>query len=134
LSIVKNTNANITCRFIGVSNLLVGTIAALGVGASWPVLIVELSSIRLRAKSSAIGFIANAMAGVVFSISVPYMFNADAGNLGGKIGFVFAALSLLAFGLCWAFLPETKAKSFQELDYLFESKTPTRKFKADLAN
>ncbi|KAH7386037.1 general substrate transporter [Pyrenochaeta sp. MPI-SDFR-AT-0127] len=115
--------------FIGVSILLVGTIASLGVGATWPVLIVELSSVRLRARSSAIGFMTNALAGVVFSISVPYMFNADAGNLGGKIGFIFAALSFLGFGLTWLFLPETKAKSYEELDYLFEMRSSARKFR-----
>ena len=34
----------------------------------------------------------NALAGVIFSVSVPYMLNANVGNLGGKIGFVFAFL------------------------------------------
>ncbi|KAF2631290.1 hypothetical protein BU25DRAFT_227146 [Macroventuria anomochaeta] len=67
-------------RFIGVSILLVGSIAALGVGPAWPVLISELSSVRLRAKSPAIRFMTNALAGVAFSISVPYMFNDDVGN------------------------------------------------------
>ncbi|OAL49793.1 general substrate transporter [Pyrenochaeta sp. DS3sAY3a] len=115
-------------RFIGVSILIVGTISQLGVGAAWPVLISELSSIRLRAKSSALGFMVNAFAGVVFSVSTPYMFNADAGNLGGKIGFIFAALSFLGFSLSFVFLPETKAKSFQELDYLFERRVSARNF------
>ncbi|KAH6643101.1 general substrate transporter [Boeremia exigua] len=115
-------------RFIGVSIIIVGTISQLGVGATWPVLIGELSSSRLRARSSAIGFIINALAGVVFSISVPYMFNADAGNLGGKIGFVFAGLSFLGFGLSWIFLPETKNKTFDELNHLFEMHTPARRF------
>ncbi|PSN74207.1 general substrate transporter [Corynespora cassiicola Philippines] len=116
-------------RFIGISILLVGAISTLGVGAAWPVLISELSSVRLRAKSSAIGFMTNALAGVVFSVSVPYMFNADAGNLGGKIGFIFAFLCFLGLGLSWLYLPETRAKSFEELDYLFERKTPARQFK-----
>ncbi|KAJ8108536.1 hypothetical protein OPT61_g8106 [Boeremia exigua] len=116
-------------RFIGVSILLVGSIATLGVGATWPVLIGELSSVRLRAKSSAIGFMTNALAGVAFSISVPYMFNADAGNLGGKIGFIFAFLCFLGLGLSWLYIPETKAKSYEELDYLFERKVPARQFK-----
>ncbi|KAF9690981.1 hypothetical protein EKO04_011264 [Ascochyta lentis] len=116
-------------RFIGVSILLVGAIATLGVGSTWPVLIGELSSVRLRAKSSAIGFMTNAFAGVAFSISVPYMFNADAGDLGGKIGFIFAFLCFLGLGLSWLYLPETKSKSYEEMDYLFERKVPARQFK-----
>lgn len=88
-----------------------------------------MSSVQLRAKSSAIGFMVNALAGVAFSISTPYMFNADAADLGGKVGFIFAALCFLGLGLSWAFLPETKAKSFEELDYLFERRVPARQFK-----
>ncbi|KAH7130188.1 general substrate transporter [Dendryphion nanum] len=115
-------------RFVGASIIVVGAVGNLGVGATWPVLISELSSVRLRAKSSAIGFITNALAGVVFSITVPYMFNVDAGNLGGKIGFIFAALSLLSFFLSFMFVPETKARSFAELDILFERHLHARKF------
>ncbi len=71
----------------------------------------------------------NALTGVAFSISVPHIFNADAGNLGGKIGFIFAFLCFLGLGLSWLYLPETKAKSYEELDYLFERRVPARKFK-----
>jgi hypothetical protein len=88
------TNADSDRRFIGVSILLIGAIAALGVGATWPVLIVELSLVCLRAESFALG-----LAGIVFSIKVPYIFNADVGNLGGNNGSIFAPLSFLGFGL-----------------------------------
>ncbi|KAF2010390.1 general substrate transporter [Aaosphaeria arxii CBS 175.79] len=119
-------------RFVGASIIASGAVTNLGVGATWPVLISELSSVRLRAKSSAIGFITNAFAGVVFSISVPYMFNVDAGNLGGKIGFIFAALSILSFVLSFLFVPETKARSFEELDILFERRVSARRFATTL--
>lgn len=56
------------------------------------------------------------------------MFNADAGDLGGKIGFIFAFLCFLGFGLSWLYLPETKAKSHEKPDYLFERKVPARQF------
>ncbi|KAH7319367.1 hypothetical protein BKA65DRAFT_529417 [Rhexocercosporidium sp. MPI-PUGE-AT-0058] len=55
----------------------------------------EVSSIRLRAKSSGIGFLVNTFGGGVFTIAVTYLFNADAANLGAKIGFVFARFCLL---------------------------------------
>lgn len=116
-------------RFIGASILVAGSVSYLGVGAVWMVLNSEISSVRLRAKSSAISFMVNALCGVVFSITTPYMFNVDAGNLGGKIGLIFAALSFLAFGLTFMFLPETKGKSFEELDYLFEKRVPARAFR-----
>ena len=88
-----------------------------------------MSSSRLRAKSSGIGFLVNAFGGGVFTIAVPYLFNADAANLGAKIGFVFAGFCLLGIILVWFILPETKSKTYEELDYLFEVKAKTRAFK-----
>ncbi|KAK0104458.1 hypothetical protein ONS95_004747 [Cadophora gregata] len=118
--------------YIGASILLVGSITSLGLGSVWPVLANEVSSSRLRAKSSGIGFLVNAFGGGVFTIAVPYMFNADAANLGAKIGFVFAGFCLLGFVLVWFIVPETKSKTYEELDYLFEIKAKTRAFKAPL--
>ncbi|KAG4442460.1 hypothetical protein IFR05_002062 [Cadophora sp. M221] len=115
--------------YIGASILLVGSITALGLGSVWPVVANEVSSSRLRAKSSGIGFLVNAFGGGVFTIAVPYLFNADAANLGAKIGFVFAGFCLLGFILVWFILPETKSKTYEELDYLFEIKAKTRAFK-----
>ncbi|KAH6711389.1 general substrate transporter [Leptodontidium sp. MPI-SDFR-AT-0119] len=115
--------------YVGASILLVGSITALGLGSVWPVVANEVSSSRLRAKSSGIGFLVNAFGGGVFTIAVPYLFNADAANLGAKIGFVFAGFCLLGFTLVWFVLPETKSKTYEELDYLFEIKAKTRAFK-----
>lgn len=75
------------------------------------------------------GFVINALFGWVFSFVVPYMFNADAGNLGGKIGFVFVGLGLLGIVLVWFEIPETRNKTYAQLDVLFENKTPTIRFK-----
>ncbi|KAH8199174.1 hypothetical protein TruAng_006643 [Truncatella angustata] len=122
------TNNN-ALTFIGVALLLVGLINNLGVGSAYSVVASEVSSVRLRSRSSGIGFIANALASWAFNFTVPYMFNADEGNLGGKIGFVFAAFSIIGFVSSWFFVPETKTKTFAEIDYLFERKTPTRAFK-----
>lgn len=51
------------------------------------------------------------------------------GKSGGKIGFIFAFLCFLGLGLSWLYLPETKAKSYEELDYLLGREVPTRQFK-----
>lgn len=112
--------------------LLVGLINNLGVGSAYPVVASEVSSMRLRSRSSGIGFISNAVSSWAFNFTVPYMFNADEGNLGGKIGFIFAAFSIIGFVCSWFFIPETKTKTFAEIDYLFECKTPTRAFKNDV--
>ncbi|KAH8799444.1 hypothetical protein F5884DRAFT_812096 [Xylogone sp. PMI_703] len=38
-------------------------------------------------------------------------------------------LSVFSFLWCFFRLPETKHRTFEEIDYLFEHKVPTRKFK-----
>lgn len=57
------------------------------------------------------------------------MFNPDAGNLGGKVAFVFAGTTTLALVGTWLFMPETKDRSAAELDRLFEIKVSARKFR-----
>jgi len=56
------------------------------------------------------------------------MINPDQANMQGKLGFFFGGLA----GLClvWAYLrvPETKGRTYEELDILFERKVPTKAF------
>lgn len=84
---------------------------------------------RLRAKSLGIGFVTNAFMTWAFSLCVPYMFNSDQGNLGGKIGFVFSGFCVIGFVLSWIEIPETKDISYARIDALFHTRTPARKFK-----
>lgn len=51
-------------------------------------------------------------------------------NWGGKAGFFYAGTNLLCHIWCWFRLPETKDRSFCEIDLLFEQKVPARKFKS----
>lgn len=101
----------------------------LGVGTAYPIVAAEVPSTRLRAKSLGIGFFTNAFATWVFALCVPYMFNADQGNLGGKIGFVFFGFCVIGFVLSWIDIPETKNLTYAHIDYLFQAGTPARKFR-----
>ena len=89
----------------------------------------EVSSIRLRTKSIAIGFTFNYAFSTVWNVVIPYMFNQDQGNLGGKIGWIYFGLCLATLVVIYLEIPETKGRSFYELDKMFEAKVPTRKFK-----
>lgn len=101
----------------------------LGGGAVIPVIAAETSSARLRGKSQAIAFFNAAFSSWLFNFVIPYMFNADEGNLGGKCGFIFGGLCIVGFALSWLCIPETKKRTFAELDEMFEKKVPTRAFK-----
>jgi hypothetical protein len=55
--------------------------------------------------------------------------NEDQGNWRGKIGFLFSGLSVLCTIYCFFCMPETKGRTFEELDILFERQVPSRRFK-----
>lgn len=109
--------------------IIIYEVYALGVGAVYPVVASEASSVRLRAVSNSIGFLSQFFASWLFGFTVPYMFGVDAGNLGGKCGFIFAGLSLIGGVIVWFEVPETKNRTYAELDEMYEQNLPTRKFK-----
>lgn len=90
----------------------------------------QISEARLRAKSQAVGFAFNYFFSAVWNVVVPYMFNADEGNLGGKMGFIYVATAVISFVIIFFDVPETKGRSFAELDEMFRKKIPARQFKS----
>lgn len=102
-----------------------------GVGV-WPasyVIAAETSSLRLRARTQGVGWTVNGVAGVAFGMSMPYVYNADAGDLGGMSGYIFVAFSALAVAICFFCLPEMKGRNAADIDRMFELELPARQFK-----
>lgn len=56
-------------------------------------------------------------------------FSWSAWNWGAKAGLFYAGTNLLCNIWCWFRLPETKDRTFGEIDILFENHVPARKFK-----
>lgn len=124
-SVPKQSSASLWCVAITLQMVW------LSIGpANGPALAVaaEVSSVRLRAKTLAIGFFFNYFYSTIWNIVVPYMFNPTEGNLGGLMGWIFFATSVIAFGIMWVELPETKDLSFEQIDRRFELKVATRGF------
>lgn len=94
---------------------------------SWTV-VTETATARLRPKTVAIGNVSNSLVSIIWQFTMPYMFNPDQGNLGGKVGFIFGGLSLICIGYLWWYLPETKGRTYEELDEIFMREVPARKF------
>jgi len=65
---------------------------------------------------------------VIITVLIPYGLNIDELNWGGKVGFVFMILGVLCTTWCFFCLPESKGRTFEELDILFEREIPSRKF------
>jgi SP family general alpha glucoside:H+ symporter-like MFS transporter len=93
-------------------------------------ILTEVPSIRLRSKTVGIAIAVDAVCGIVTGVALPYLINPGEGNARGKTDFLFGGISLFSIAWCWFRLPETKHRTVEELDYMFEENVPTRKFKS----
>ncbi|GAW00411.1 maltose permease [Lentinula edodes] len=93
-------------------------------------IIGEVSSTRLRQKSIALSRIAYQIMNIICGIIVPRMINTTAWNWGAKSGLFWGGSALLSTLYCLLRLPETKHRSYGELDLLFENKVPAWRFKS----
>ncbi|PNH77439.1 hypothetical protein VD0001_g163 [Verticillium dahliae] len=91
-------------------------------------IISEVSSTRLRNKSVGLSRLAYYIGQIVCNVINPYMLNPTAGDWKGKTAFSLGGCAFAFF--VWTFfrLPETKDKTFAELDILFEKKIGAREF------
>lgn len=90
----------------------------------------EMSSTRLRGKTLCLARSTYYIVAISGSAIEPYMMNPTEWNWKGKTGF-FWFVSALGTTI-WAYfrLPETKARTFEELDILFAKRVSARKFKS----
>lgn len=93
------------------------------------VLLAECSAARLREKSIALATAVQAVLGIAMTVAIPYLINPDEADLRGKLGFVFGGLAALSLVWAWWRVPETKGRTYEELDVLFERGVPARRFK-----
>ena len=93
-----------------------------------------MSSTRLRQKSIALSRIAYQIMNIICGIIVPRMLSPTAWNWGPKSGLFWGGISLLTAIYLTLRLPETKGRSYGELDLLFERKVPAWRFKTTKVN
>jgi SP family general alpha glucoside:H+ symporter-like MFS transporter len=100
----------------------------LTVGPICYAIIGEISSTRLRNKSVCLSRITYYIAQIICNVVNPYMLNPTAGNWRGKTGFFWGFWAFIFFVWTWFRLPETKDKTFEELDILFARGIKARDF------
>ncbi|KAK1484516.1 sugar porter family MFS transporter [Colletotrichum tamarilloi] len=88
----------------------------------------EVGSTRLRQKTICVARSTYYVMNLLANAFQPFFINPNALNLKGTTGFVWGTSAFLTF--VWAFfrLPETKGRTYEELDYLFHNNTATRQF------
>jgi SP family general alpha glucoside:H+ symporter-like MFS transporter len=86
---------------------------------SW-VIFAEIPSPRLRARTVTLAIVVQSLFGILLNIVIPLRISPDAGNLKGKIEFIFTGTCVLSVVWVWARVPGIKGRSFGKLDVLFE--------------
>jgi sugar porter (SP) family MFS transporter len=100
----------------------------IGLGPIVYVLIAELPNTRIRGKTLGIACFAPHVFSISITAFLPYTMSTTGANWGAKTAFLFAGLGTVV--VVWAFfcLPESRGKTFEELDILFERKISARRF------
>ncbi|KAI0867197.1 MFS maltose permease MalP [Hypoxylon argillaceum] len=104
------------------------------VGAPRYVLVTEIPSTRLRSKTLVISRTLYNIFCIVNSVIIPYMLNPTAWDWKGKTGFFWAGLCFLCALFCFFFLPETKGRTYAELDVLVGQGVSARAFGTTTVN
>ncbi|WVW80729.1 hypothetical protein I302_102715 [Kwoniella bestiolae CBS 10118] len=102
---------------------------ALSVGPIAYTFIAEVPTARLRARTAGLVTGAAASFGLIFNYCTPIMLASPGANWGLNIGYFWAGTTALSLVALFFFIPETKGRTYAELDELFERKIPARKFK-----
>lgn len=99
-----------------------------GLGPLVYALIAEIPNTTIRGKTMGLACAFAHVFSLVITAGLPYAMSPLEANWGGKIGFLFGGLSVLV--IIWAIicLPETKGRTFEELDILFKNRIPAWKF------
>ncbi|WAO92370.1 MFS domain-containing protein [Fusarium falciforme] len=91
-------------------------------------IVAEVPALRLRSRTQALANISLSLIQWVIGFTFPYLFNPDAANLGGRVGFIYGGLTFLGFLLGYIYIPETRKRGVDELDVLFREGVKPRHF------
>jgi SP family general alpha glucoside:H+ symporter-like MFS transporter len=101
----------------------------LTVGPVCYILVAEIPSTRLRAKTVVLARVAYNVVSIITNTITARMLNPTAWNLKGKSCFFNLGITILCLIWCYWRLPETFGLSYLEIDILFEKKANVSKFR-----
>ena len=93
------------------------------------VVTTELAPLRLRDPMQRTASTVNVFFQFAVNFSIPYLLYAPYANLGSKVGFIFGCFAFCSIIFVYLCVPECKCKSLEEIDLLFHTGVPLRKFK-----
>ncbi len=92
------------------------------------VITCEIPSTRLRSRTISIAIMFDGLTGLLTTVIAPYLLCANGLKDSKKVEFASAGVILAAFAWCFLRLPESKDRTFQQLDLMFEEGVGTMEF------
>lgn len=124
------TRSNATKNGVVALSILYTFSYGVGQGPSLWAIAGEIPSQRLRTNTAGMG------AGIQFFFAwlcqffTPYFINPDQLNWGAKYGYIWGGSNIVLALWVYFFVPETKGRTLEQLDELFEKRVPTLGFAA----
>lgn len=97
-------------------------------------IVSEVPSSELRSKTIVLARMTYNLLNIVSNVITPYMLNPGAWAWGAKAGFFFAGTCTLSLVFTAFNIPETKGRTFAELNVLFRQRTKAWRFKDQSVN
>lgn len=91
----------------------------------------ETPSQRVKEKTNNLAVSISVITTFLISFTLPYLLNAPYANLGAKVGFIYGSTTVLSVVVAYIWIPEMKGLSLEEVNHLFATKTPLRKFQQE---
>ncbi|KAJ5166272.1 Major facilitator-type transporter ecdD [Penicillium canariense] len=88
------------------------------------VVIGEIFPLPIRSRGVALSTASNWLWNCIIAVITPYMTDADQGNLGAKVFFIWGSLCTCAFVYTYFLIPETKGLTLEQVDKMMEETTP----------
>jgi len=88
----------------------------------------EIPSQRLRSQTIGLAQTVNYFFGWLCAYCTPYFINSASLNWGPKYCYIWGGSNLILAVFVLMFVPETKGRSLEQLDEMFEKRVPSRKF------
>lgn len=110
-----------TCIYMMSYNGMIATYAWLVGG--------EIPSQRLRSYTFGLAAAVGFFFAWLTTFTAPYFINPESLNWGPQYGFIWFPSCVIAAAWVWLFLPETKGRTLEEIDEMFEARLPARKFR-----
>lgn len=90
----------------------------------------ELPSNHLRAHTYGVATALNFLGNWLGVFTAPYFINPASLGWSAKYGYIWFGSNVIVFLFTWAYIPETRDRTLEEINEIFEAKVPARKFKS----